>query len=345
MGTVIGGAGDLSEPATQSSVDETTTVTRGIIEVLNRSGQVLQRLSLPPGRYTVGRGYDNDVIVGDPYVDPHHLLLEVRADGVEVSDRDTVNGTWVRGGRRRVPKARLASGASVHIGHSQLRYHAAAESVPAAWRDATSHGLLSLLRRPLVLLLVIAGALAGLLFDAYLEESRVLSPVVAANGLVYPVFGMILWAGFWSLLNRLTALRPNFAAHMAITCLAMVGLVLADELVPAVAFALGWLGARSWLSLIAEVAVAGTALYAHIQYLQHGRSVWPALGAGMVAALVIGSPLFGDWLRRDEFSSAPRLEPLLQPPAVRRVPAEPLDQFLRESRSLRETVDQAREGS
>jgi hypothetical protein len=255
-----------------------------------------------------------------------------------------VNGTWIRGGRTRVRETRLASGASVHFGHSQLRYHAAAESVPPAWRDATSHGLLSQLRRPVVLMLAIIGALAGLLFDAYLEESRVLSPAVAANGLVYPVFGMILWAGFWSLLNRLTALRPNFSAHLTITCLAMVGLVLADELVPAVSFALGWLEARSWLSLVAEVLVAGTALYAHIQYLQHGRSLWPALGAGMVAALVIGSPFLGDWLRRDEFSSAPRLEPLLQPPAVRRVPAESLDQFLQESRSLREAVDRASEG-
>jgi hypothetical protein len=52
----------------------------GVIEVMNRSGQVLQRVPYSGGRLSVGRAYDNDIIVGDPYVCPHHLQI-CDADG------------------------------------------------------------------------------------------------------------------------------------------------------------------------------------------------------------------------------------------------------------------------
>ena len=71
--------------------------TVGLLEVLNRSGQVDQRIAVAPGRITVGRALDNDVILDDPYVCPHHLALEVESGHVTLEDLDSVNGTLVNG--------------------------------------------------------------------------------------------------------------------------------------------------------------------------------------------------------------------------------------------------------
>ena len=65
----------------------------GVIEVMNRSGQVLQRIPWAGKRLTVGRAYDNDIIVGDPYVCPHHLTISNMGGQLQFQDLGSLNGS------------------------------------------------------------------------------------------------------------------------------------------------------------------------------------------------------------------------------------------------------------
>jgi hypothetical protein len=313
----------------------------GILEILDRSGQVLQRIPYRGGSLRIGRAYDNDVIVGDPFVNPHHLLFSWHEGRPLVEDLGSVNGTWCRKGRKRITREGLSDGEMIQLGHSQLRYLPADATVAPAWRDTARHGLLSLFGRPWMLPLTAILCAMGLALDKLLDSTRNLGPGELANQLVYPLLGVMLWAGFWSLLNRLIAHRSNFAVHLGIATLAVAGLVVNAQGAPLLCFAFGWDGALPWLKNAGQIVILAAALFAHMQYATHGRTWVQAGGSIALAFMLFGSPLLGDLLQRDEFSSLPRIQPLLKPPGVRLVRGESLENFLREAESLRQRVEEA----
>ncbi len=315
------------------------TATGWVLEVLDRGGRVLRRVWTQPGVLRVGRALDNDVVLDDPFVDAHHLDLVVTPEGVHVEDRDSMNGTWLAA-RRRVRHASLSDGQKVQVGHSTLRLRSPAASVPPAWRDATSHGWVSVFRRPLVLFACLVLAILALGFDAWVEETRSLSAGILANQLAYPILGLLFWAALWSGMNRVSSHQPNFGVHLGIGALALAGLFIGDQGVRLLAFAFDWHDAAPWGELGAEITVIGLALFAHLQYIAHGRRSLQALGAVVVSAVLIGSPALGDWLRRDDFNSLPALNPLLKPPAARLVEGQSIEGFLDQAERFRDDLRQ-----
>ena len=75
-------------------------------------------LLLRRGRYSVGKAPDCDLVLTDPSVSRHHLVLKVLPDGVETSDVGSKNGSFFRGARFR--QLVVGAGATIAIGGSQL---------------------------------------------------------------------------------------------------------------------------------------------------------------------------------------------------------------------------------
>ena len=84
-------------------------------------------------------------------------------------------------------------------------------------------------------------------------------------------------------------------------------------------------------------------MFAHLRYATHGRVRFQAAGAALLAVLMIGTPVLGDLVDRQSFSSLPRLEPLLRPPAMKLERGVGVDAFLGRAEALREAVDQEAE--
>jgi hypothetical protein len=236
----------------------------------------------------------------------------------------------------------LQAGQEFRLGHSHVRLRALSAGVPPARRDTTARGPLAWLRQPLVLLLGLALAAGALVFDAWMAETRSLNVGILANELVYPLLFLLLWAGLWAAANRLTTHRANFSVHLAISAFALAGVFLADPLAAMLAFAFDWHSSLFAVLLLLEVVVMSVALFAHLQYVADGRRSLQIFGALAVSALLFGSPVLGDWLRRDEFMAQPMLTPLLLPPGFRLVDGKPVDEFVRESDRLREAVEASR---
>src|SRR5690349_19130394 len=58
-----------------------------------------QRAPFRDGRIRIGRATDNDIVLSEPLVSPHHAEITRRSDVVMIEDLDSVNGTWVNGQR------------------------------------------------------------------------------------------------------------------------------------------------------------------------------------------------------------------------------------------------------
>ena len=160
------------------------------------TGAGLGRLHrLQPGRTVIGRGLSSDIVVGDLLVSREHAALCVDADGVEIVDLDSANGTFVNG--HRVERARLRTGDFFSVGH-----HVFHTGVAAAQRDAAPVRLVEYLDRGDVTFQV-----DGLCVDV--GETRLLHDVTfrlpgrALLGVIGPS-----GAGKSTLLGALTGFRP-----------------------------------------------------------------------------------------------------------------------------------------
>jgi class 3 adenylate cyclase len=77
-----------------------------------------RRISIA-GRLTVGRGDDAGLLIDDPEISRAHAALGPTADGLEIQDLGSLNGTWVNGERISSPTL-LAPGDVVRIGTTRI---------------------------------------------------------------------------------------------------------------------------------------------------------------------------------------------------------------------------------
>ena len=315
------------------------TEPKGVIELLNHAGHVLQRVAWKGERMHVGRAYDNDLIVADPYVCPHHLALELKDGHVFARDLGSINGTYLDRENVRLEMAELHDKSLILFGHSQLRFRSAEGSVPPAWRDTARHGLLSLMAKPWLLVLVAITGVLALAADSVLDSAEDVRVLALGSELLYPLVGVIMWAGFWSLLNRVMTHRANFPVHLTIGLTGVTGLFLSSQLISMLGFAMGWSDASSWLETLGQVVVLALVVYAHLRYAVPARANRQALVAGITALVLFGTPHISDVIERNEFSSLPYLDPVLMPPYLKFVKGGDIDAFLGSADHLRERVD------
>ncbi len=83
-------------------------------------GRAGDHLALQATRHTIGRRVDSDLFLDDVTVSRDHAIVELAADGRYITDRGSLNGTYVN--RVRVTRHRLAEGDEVQIGKFKLIY-------------------------------------------------------------------------------------------------------------------------------------------------------------------------------------------------------------------------------
>lgn len=104
--------------------------------ILIDGAEVLRR-PLAEGRYRLGRGPHNPIVIDDPTVSLDHAALRVEAGQLWLEDLQSSNGSLVNG--RAVRCQRLDPADQVQLGRAVLRFEAAPAPAAPAWLQVT-HG-------------------------------------------------------------------------------------------------------------------------------------------------------------------------------------------------------------
>jgi len=311
------------------------------IEQLARDGSVAARSAVRQVPFTIGRAYDNDLILDDPHVAPHHLRIEREADGTLVArDLSTHNGllALAPSGRHARAVGRLALDDDVlaRIGHTVLRTRASDHPVPAE-RPAAREGLLE---RPVTAAVALFGVLLVALYEAWLaaegprDSDGLFSLPLTVGGTV------TLWGGAWALLSRLFTHRARFAAHLTIGATGLLAIEGAGMVIGTAAFALGssLLAGYAFVPLFGAV---GAIVYAHLALIQPGHAVRSALAAGLVGLLAAGVPAVRH-VQQHGSAAEPTFLSDFSWPALRLRHAVSEDGFFAAAQKLQAEVDQGR---
>ncbi|HUF19306.1 MAG TPA: FHA domain-containing protein [Burkholderiales bacterium] len=309
------------------------------VEVLGRSSEVRTRQRIATEPFSIGRSYDNDLIIDDPFVAPHHLRIEYDSEGnLVVRDLGSRNGLYLLQPARRVETVTIGEDTRLRIGHTQIRF-----------RDAGFPVGPELESRPdtqywygTYFYLAFAGASALLVADGY---ATVFEPAIGAQVLaavVASLLGVFVWAGIWAFFGRMATHRAQFYRHGTIALLAVAGLLLTQELAGYVEFGLST-SAAGPLGLLAGAAIIGAALYGHIRLVSRTRARSAALTAVGIAAVFTGSFALMEYSSSIGYSQALDYARSLKAPAFQLVGAETAEAFFADAESLRTTLDALRD--
>jgi hypothetical protein len=265
------------------------------VEVLDRRGHTVSRVRLTQLPASVGRGYENVVMLDDPYVAAKQFEIHQDATTGEVSlragnaENPTRFETTAGGEPAQIlttgvqqllvrPQTRVQVGKTmlrIVVGHPDIAPTRPLEGVNVPWHRFAG--------------LALAGLIGIAAFKAWFDMidevkwTELFASVLAVVGLAF------VWSGAWAFITRLLQGVSRFSSHLAIAALCAV-----------VASALGWLIDLASFSLnlptlnraapflIGLVGAAG--LLAHLQVAngQLSARVTAAVAAGLAAVGLFG---------------------------------------------------------
>jgi len=299
------------------------------VEILSRHRDVVARFRCA-GEAHIGRGYDNDVIVDDPYVAAHHLRVFRDESGALVAeDLGSVNGTCLYRDNKRQTRIVVNGDWPIQIGRTYLRIRDANHGVePERVASAEMRSLPILVAVLLgALILTIDVGAVWLAETAEPKASNYLSPLLSGVGLV------ATWVGIWSLISRVFSGRSHFQRHLLVALSGLLCFLLYHEFAQVFGFALLWRAAADYEYAVLWSVLAVVCIL-HMR-AQGSARLW--LKGGFVAALLVGIITVQTVQQFEALRSSGRHNTVrrLMPPALRLAPVHNEDTFFAEIGQLR----------
>ncbi len=290
-----------------------------ILEQLDRHHRVKARVRIDRLPFTVGRGYDNDLILDDEYVSPNHIAIEGDEEGrVVIVDRGSTNGLYdLSRGKAKVDRLVVPPEALVRIGHTQIRLRPLAfEQYPTKIDRLTNIALNRIIDSRATLLGLTVLAMLAFYLRVFLSDYTDRNAGKLFFDDVLPVFVLIvLWSGVWAIISYINSHRSYFAVHVAIASMVTVlggYLVLAED-VTRFGLSVETLALLSRYGLIAVITFV--MLYGHMRFCS-SRSPRTIAHRAVAACLALnGVYIAGEYFSRDDFSSFPSYHADLYPAA------------------------------
>ena len=307
------------------------------VEVLSRHRDIAARFRIAAPEARIGRGYDNDVIIDDPYVAAQHLRVFRDETGQLVAeDLGSTNGTFLDGDRNRLARIVVDGKHPIRIGQTHLRireiHHEVERERVAApeWRTL-----------PIAAAVALGASLLGLsALQVWLAQTVELRASSYLTPLLSIVATVLVWAGVWALLSRIFSGSSHLLRNLLITLAGGLAFSLYYELARIFAFAWTWPGPSTY-QYVATWSILAAVCFLHLREV--GRTRLKLKGA-IVAALLVTAIAFQALQRSEAFSDYGRQYTALQlmPPGLRAVQLTEPGVFFGEIANLKTRLDSDR---
>jgi hypothetical protein len=305
------------------------------IEILSRHREVVSRQRFDRDSVTLGRGYDNDVVLDDPYVAASHVRIVRREDGTLVAeDLGSVNGIQPIDGGEAQREVVLDGNRVVRIGRTLVRARGSEFAVPA------ERPVGSTVREGRIILALAGALLVFSLVTLWTNEtvepklSHFLLPILLIAAIV------LVWTTSWAVMSRIFSGAARFERHLLIALSGLVAFSVFDTLADYGTFSLS-------LRALAEYEYVGNWLLLGALCFFHLREIGPlhpqrkAIAVAVLAILAIVTQSVTKSERSSQYGQQSYLTSL-KPPFFRLKPARAADAFFADTERVKSAVDKAR---
>ncbi len=336
-----------------------------IIELLGWGGKRQRYFAVEGSSVTIGRSYQNDVVLGDVHISPEHLRLDANdgaGGGWQLTDLGSLNGVEViknplipsspspsspspsspspsSASPSLAPTILLSEGAELKIGRTRLRI--LSDCHPVGPAKELHHleqdvGKLNRLSIWLPLFLISLILDVGLLYaSSYVEWQwkNVFSTILVTQT------GLLMLALFWGGLGRFLRNDSHFISHYCLILMAGLAYSAGDWLIGILGYNMGTQLVSLVLSPLIALVLAALLLSANFALATNmlPRQRWvSALGFVMLIIVVSITAQVSQW---GEFSPYPEYFSGIEIPALQFAGAESADNFVDRFESIFAAAD------
>lgn len=306
------------------------------LECIGRSGEVVSRHPLYRWPVRVGRGYDMDALIDDPYLAPSHLSIEPAVEGrYLIRDLGTLNGMHLTDGKK-IAEFNAGPDDIVRAGHTRLRVrpvtHAVVAEVPLRNVNVPGNTTLFTIFGGLLILMT--------LWNAYLSIfTQDGNPVLITATLAMTV-AVLLWVSVWALISRIVVGRADFFAHGAVAVTGACVLFVTEVILEYVGFGLD----IRWLDYVGAVATAILVAYIffrHLSLASRASARALSIAAVGVTAVVYAGSMAMDYSKNVGDRGKQNYDTAIKAPLFLLVKGITADTFFAQMEPLKRKVDEA----
>lgn len=305
-----------------------------IIEEISRGHKLINRHKFDLGHINIGRGYDNDIIISDPHVCSEHLQLQYNGEHWLISDKGSINGSFLEGNKNTVIQHIVRSGDVITLGKSQIRIIFPGHPVADSIAISPFENLINLTRHPAVLALniLIFGCIAGWIINLNNAQEVTLTQILVPT--IGFTLGFALWPAAISLVSYLTKNDARFWTQVGIAFIFFNLMWLSDFFEKIVNFNASSNLSLSWAITIIPLALAFSLFWLNCYIGFHTTPRRRNAIAGGLVLLLFGGSFIVSMSKRPDFSPHPSFDTTLMSPSFLVAPSTSVNQFVTNSEQL-----------
>lgn len=299
------------------------------VELVGRGSRHFDLQHVSGDQITIGRGFDNDIIVSDPHVCAHHAMIETSDSGeMLLKDLGSVNGTFTQKHQAVGQAHSIASGDEFIVGKTRIRIYLREHAVPASIQLTWVEKLAHLIGKPLFIGAVFVLAVLMSVYFQYANEvttSHIGREVITAVGVLLLI---AIWPAGWMLYARSKKHDARFLAQLSATIIYVVLITLIQKVNKWLAFNFGMsLGLdmlSSSLYIMLTFLLVWLNYYLSIFQASKKRWIYTASFTTLLASFAYVSSTFD----AEKFKSRPEYNITLYPPALTAYSTQTINEYL-----------------
>ena len=314
-----------------------------IIEEISHGHKLLGRHKFASSNITIGRGYDNDIIISDPHVCADHLQLHFNGEHWLVNDQGSINGSYLEDSKENVIQHQVRSGDIITIGKSQVRFVFPNHPVEASIAISPFESLINLARHPVALALsmslfaLIAGWIINLNNANEVSLTQMLVPTIGLT------LGFALWPAGIALVSHLTKHDARFWTQVGISFIFFNLMWLSDILENIVHFNTSSNFSMLWTISIIPLVLAFCLFWLNCYVGFHMTLRRRNLVSLSLIVLLFGGSFLIQMSKQPEFNPRPQFDTTIMSPVFLFAPSSNVESFVSDSTKLFEKVSKQAE--
>ena len=306
------------------------------VEILNHNGEVQSRQQFANLPIRIGRGYHNDIILDDPHTAADHAIVDSDEDGhLTIRSLDSRNGIRLKDKRDNV--FAVKGDAIFFLGHTRVRIRTTDYQVAHEIIEVVNHRWDGW---PLAIIAVLIISLLAF-GNTWLNDIDNNKSTPYIMNICLWLSYSLLWAGIWSLANRVFGGAAHFSRHLLILSMGIATLYWCDYLAITLAYAYSWTLLTRFGNHFEIIILVGT-IYFHLQQIMPRKSRRLQIICVVFALLGSGLVLMKNYQSSDQYADELYMHEIL-PPAVRMSRNHSLAEFNQDISQLKITIDEERE--
>jgi hypothetical protein len=305
-----------------------------IIEVLTRSGAHVAYHKAERLPFTIGRAFDNDLILPDPAISSKHLTIEAGTEGWIVIDHGSTNGTILPKGRKIEGPTEISSGTHLLVGKTVLRFLSPTHSVPEAQHSAPAQNPKERFVVPVLSIVSIIIAGTAVAFSQFLNIAKETKLIALLANALPLLFFPFLWAGIWASAGFIVRRKSFFGKQLIIANIAFICIIFVTALYEYLDYFTSSVGTADIFQYICMAVLSSLVLFHSLKTATGNAGLRRVLlsfviGTGIVAAIAVTE-------HADNFEKniSPKYSQTLKPPYAKIAKSVSLETYIKNSEKL-----------